>query len=98
MYMKNAEDNTILLGDEMDLYTDTLTACRVNWIAGEVPQGEVRCSAKTRYSQTEAEATAQALPDGRMRLTFDVPQRAVTAGQAVVLYCGEEVLGGGTIE
>ena len=95
---KNAEDNTILLGDETDLYTDTLTACRVNWIAGEVPQGEVRCSAKTRYSQTEAEATAQALPDGRMRLTFDVPQRAVTAGQAVVLYCGEEVLGGGTIE
>ena len=95
---KNAEDNTILLGDEMDLYTDTLTACRVNWIAGEVPPGEVRCSAKTRYSQTEAEAIAQALPDGRMRVTFDVPQRAVTAGQAVVLYCGEEVLGGGTIE
>lgn len=95
---KNAENNTILLGDEADLYTDTLTACRVNWIAGEVPQGEVRCSAKTRYSQTEAEATVQALPDGRMRVTFDVPQRAVTAGQAVVLYCGEEVLGGGTIE
>ena len=95
---KNAEDNTILLGDEADLYTDTLTACRVNWIAGEAPQGEMRCTAKTRYSQTEAEAAVQALADGRMRLTFDVPQRAVTAGQAVVLYAGEEVLGGGTIE
>ena len=95
---KNAEDNTILLGDEADLYTDTLTACRVNWIAGEAPRGEMRCTAKTRYSQTEAEAAVQALADGRMRLTFDVPQRAVTAGQAVVLYAGEEVLGGGTIE
>ncbi len=95
---KNAADNTILLGDESDLYTDTLTACRVNWIAGEAPQGILRCTAKTRYSQTEAEATVQALLDGRMRLTFDVPQRAVTAGQAVVLYRDEEVLGGGTIE
>lgn len=95
---KNADDNTILLGDEAELYTDTLSACRVNWIAGEVPAEPIRCTAKTRYSQTEADATAQALPDGRLRLTFDMPQRAVTAGQAVVLYGGEEVLGGGTIE
>ena len=95
---KNAADNTILLGDETDLYTRTLTACRVNWIAGAAPERPVRCTAKTRYSQSEAEATAEVLPDGRLRLTFDVPQRAVTAGQAVVLYDGEEVLGGGTIE
>lgn len=95
---KNAADNSILLGDEENLYTDTLTACRVNWCSGEVPAEPVRCSAKTRYSQTEAAATAEALPDGRLRLVFDVPQRAVTAGQAVVLYNGEEVLGGGTIE
>lgn len=95
---KNAADNTILLGDEEDLYTETLTACRVNWIAGSAPEGPVRCTAKTRYSQTEAAATAEALPDRRLRLVFDTPQRAVTAGQAVVLYDGEEVLGGGTIE
>ena len=95
---KNGDDNTILLGDEADLYTHTLTACRVNWIAGAAPAEPVRCTAKTRYSQTEAEAVAEALSDGRLRLTFDVPQRAVTAGQAVVLYDGEAVLGGGTIE
>ena len=95
---KNAADNTILLGDEEDLYTDTLNAGCVNWIAGAAPEGPIRCTAKTRYSQTEAAATVEALPDHRLRLVFDVPQRAVTAGQAVVLYCGEEVLGGGTIE
>ena len=95
---KNAADNSILLGDEADLYTDTLTACCVNWIAGDVPATEMHCTAKTRYSQIEAEAVARALPDGRLHLEFAVPQRAVTAGQAVVLYDGEEVLGGGTIE
>lgn len=95
---KNAQDNTILLGDEADLYTDTLTAGCFNWIAGGAPREAIRCTAKTRYSQTEAEAIAEALPDGRLRLRFDAPQRAVTAGQAVVLYRGEEVLGGGTIE
>ena len=95
---KNAAENTILLGDEADLYTNTLTACRVNWISGAAPEQPIRCTAKTRYSQTEAEAVAEALPDGRLRLTFDAPQRAVTAGQAVVLYDGEAVLGGGTIE
>lgn len=95
---KNAEDNTILLGDEEDLYTDTLTACRVNWCSGHAPAEPIRCTAKTRYSQTEAAATAEALPEGRLRLVFDEMQRAVTAGQAVVLYNGDEVLGGGTIE
>ena len=95
---KNAADNTILLGDNADLFTDTLTARDVNWISGETPPTPVRCTAKTRYSQTEAACTAAPLPDGRLRLTFDEPQRAITAGQAVVLYDGEEVLGGGTIE
>ena len=46
----------------------------------------------------EAPALAEPLPDGRVRLTFDEPQRAITAGQAAVLYDGDEVLGGGTIE
>ena len=55
-------------------------------------------TAKTRYSQTEAAATVHPLSDGRIRVEFDVPQRAITAGQAVVLYDGEQVLGGGTIE
>lgn len=95
---KNAEDNTILLGDNEELFTNTLTATRFNWIAMECPSESIRCTAKTRYSQVEAEATVTPLADGRVQVTFDMPQRAITAGQAVVLYDGEKVVGGGTIE
>ena len=95
---KNVQDNTILLGDNEELFTSVLTADRVNWISGETPASPLRVTAKTRYSQTEAAATVHPLPDGRIRVEFDVPQRAITAGQAVVLYDGEQVLGGGTIE
>ena len=95
---KNVQDNTILLGDNEELFTSVLTADRVNWISGETPASPLRVTAKTRYSQTEAAAAVHPLPDGRIRVEFDVPQRAITAGQAVVLYDGEQVLGGGTIE
>ena len=95
---KNVQDNTILLGDNEELFTSVLTADRVNWISGETPASPLRVTAKTRYSQTETAATVHPLPDGRIRVEFDMPQRAITAGQAVVLYDGEQVLGGGTIE
>ena len=96
---KNAADNTILLGDNEDLFTDTLTASRVNWIAGAPPEAPVRCTAKARYSQqVDAPCTVYPLEDRAIRVVFDRPQRAVTAGQAVVLYNGDEVLGGGTVE
>ena len=95
---KNGANNTIVLGDNDRLFRRELTANRVNWIAGEAPAAPFRCTAKTRYSQVEAPALAEPLPEGRVRLTFDEPQRAITAGQAAVLYDGDEVLGGGTIE
>lgn len=95
---KHEADNTVVLGDNDRLFRRELTACRVNWIAGEAPAAAFRCTAKTRYSQVEAPALAEPLPKGRVRLTFDEPQRAITAGQAAVLYDGDEVLGGGTIE
>ena len=95
---KHEADNTVVLGDNDRLFRTELTANRVNWIAGPAPEGAFRCTANTRYSQAETPALAEPLCDGRLHLTFDEPQRAVTAGQAVVLYDGEEVLGGGTIE
>ncbi len=95
---KDPSANTVTLGDNDRLYRRTLTACAVNWISGEAPAAPIRCTAKTRYSQIDTPATATPLPDGRLRLDFDEPQRAITAGQAAVLYDGDAVLGGGTIE
>jgi len=94
---KNAADNTVLLGDDAELFSSALLASDVNWIE-PAPEGSLRVTAKTRYSQTEAPAEVAPLADGTVRVTFDVPQRAVTAGQAVVFYDGERVVGGGTIE
>ena len=61
-------------------------------------RGPVRAVAKVRYRQPDQPCVAAPLPDGRVRLEFDAPQRAITPGQATVLYLGDEVLGGGTIE
>ena len=68
----------------------------MNWVAGEVPGGPIRVKAKTRYRQREEPAWAYPV-EGGVRLEFDAPQRAVTPGQAAVLYDGDTVLGGGTV-
>ena len=94
---KDGASNTIVLGPNEHLFTRTLTADRVNWISIPELTAPLRVTAKTRYSQREAAATVAPLPEGRIRVTFDEPQRAITAGQAVVLYDGEKVVGGGTI-
>jgi tRNA-specific 2-thiouridylase len=94
---KNVADNTVVLAPETALYTRRLWAEDFNWIAGDVPTQPVRAAARTRYSAKEAPATVTVRSDGRVEILFDEPQRAVTEGQAVVLYSGDEVLGGGTI-
>lgn len=92
------EHNTVTLGTEDGLFSRELTADSFNWISGEPPKGKIRCLAKIRYRHKEQPAEAEALPDGRVRIVFDEPQRAITAGQSAVLYDGDTVLGGGTIE
>lgn len=91
-------ENTVVLTPEADLYRRTLTAREVNWIAGEAPDAPIRLWARTRYSAKEAPATVTPLPDARVRVVFDEPQRAITEGQSVVFYDGDEVIGGGTID
>lgn len=95
---KDRDRNAIVLGDDAALYASSLLASHVNWISGQIPAVPVRCAAKTRYSQVETPCIAYPLPGDELRVVFDLPQRAITAGQAVVLYDGDEVLGGGTIE
>lgn len=94
---KDVENNTVVLAPESALYIRRLWADGFNWISGETPADPVRCAARTRYSAKEAPATVTVCDDGRVEIVFDEPQRAVTEGQAVVLYSGDEVLGGGTI-
>lgn len=94
---KNAAGNTVTLGPDSALYTRDLTAEEMNWISIPSLDGPMAVTAKTRHSQREAAALAEPLPEGRVRVVFQEPQRAVTPGQAVVLYDGRSVVGGGTI-
>lgn len=93
----NAATNTVVLGGKGALYRQELTAQRFRWISGQSPRGSIRCKAKIRYRHIEQPATATPLADGAVKVVFDVPQRAITPGQAVVLYDGDVVLGGGVI-
>lgn len=94
---KNARDNTVTLGENGDLMSTSLLAGDVNLISVETLTAPMRVQAKIRYNQKEQDAVVSPAENGNIRVDFDVPQRAVTSGQAVVLYSGETVIGGGTI-
>ena len=93
----NAADNTVTLGEAADLMRRDAAVTDFNWIAGEAPASPIRCKAKLRYRQVEQPATVTPRADGSVEILFDEPQRAVTPGQAAVLYDGDVVLGGGTV-
>lgn len=100
---KDLEKNILYVvqGDKhYSLYSSALTASSVNWIAGsdKLPQGPFKCTAKFRYRQPDQGVTLTAQEDGTLFVEFDQPQKAITPGQAVVFYDGEQCLGGGTIE
>ena len=95
---KDMEKHTVTVGPESALYSRELTASDFNWLSIPEPDRPLRATARTRYRQKEYAATARPLDGSRVRLVFDRPQRAITPGQALVLYDGDLVLGGGTIE
>ena len=99
LYVKriDAAENRVVLSGNDALFSRELTANDFNWIAYDVPPRELRATARVRYHQREQAATVTVLEDGHVHLVFDEPQRAITPGQAVVLYDGDTVLGGGTI-
>ena len=99
LYVKriDAQENRVVLSGNDALFSRELTANDFNWIAYDVPPRELRATARVRYHQREQAATVMVLEDGYVHLVFDEPQRAITPGQAVVLYDGDTVLGGGTI-
>ena len=91
------ENNTVILGENEDLMKREVLVRNFNWISGEVPEGPLRCSAKTRYRMKDQPAVIYPLEDGGARIVFDEPQRAITRGQSAVAYDGDVVLGGGEI-
>jgi tRNA-specific 2-thiouridylase len=94
---KCAEDNTIVLSDESGLMSNSFLADDFNWIMYDGIEKPIRIKAKIRYSHEEQWAVAENADNGMIHIVFDEPQRAITKGQAVVLYDGEYVVGGGTI-
>lgn len=92
------QNNTVMLGKNEDLFTDTADVSDFNWISGKCPDHELRCKAKIRYRQAEQWATVTPSGENAVHIVFDNAQRAVTPGQAAVLYDGDVVLGGGTIQ
>ncbi len=94
---KDAAANTVTLGRNEDTFSPALVADRVNWMAIDTPTAPTAVTVKTRYTQLETPAVVHPQPDGTIRVVFDSPVRAITPGQAVVLYDGDTVLGGGRI-
>ncbi|MDR2952024.1 MAG: tRNA 2-thiouridine(34) synthase MnmA [Treponema sp.] len=94
---KSLSNNTVTLGPDSALYKKTLTANDINLIACADLKKPMRVTVKTRYSQEAQPALAEQTGDDSFVVEFDSPQRAITPGQAAVLYDGDAVVGGGTI-
>ena len=91
-------ENTVTLSDNDALFARTLEADGVNFIPFDRLNTPLRVQAKARYRHGAQSAVVEQIGENRIRVTFDRPQRAMTPGQAVVLYDGEIVVGGGTID
>lgn len=96
----NGKNNSIVLGDNEDLFKNELYAHSVNMI--DIPYAEHKepriVSAKIRYSSKPSKAKVIFLGDDRIKVEFEEPQRAITKGQSVVFYDGDVLVGGGVIE
>ena len=93
---KDVESNRVILGREHDLYTKRVLVKNPNFIPFDTLESDIRVTAKLRYSQNDSVCTVHPVEDGLV-LEFDEPQRAVTPGQSAVLYDGDVVIGGGSI-
>ena len=98
---KDLERNVLIAVQGSDhplLFSNALTAEQLHWINGRPASDEFCCTAKTRYRQPDQTCRVMLGDNGLCKVVFDKPQRAVTPGQSVVFYQGEDCLGGGVIE
>lgn len=94
--LKILPNHDVLVGGHDGLMGAELELQNTDWLC-DAPQEPLRAEVRMRYRHPPAEATVHPMGDGRFRVVFDAPQRAITPGQAAVVYRGEEVLGGGFI-
>lgn len=93
----NAENNTVVLCDNDELFSKELTAKNINLISVDSITQPMRVKAKVRYRHAAQWATVTQEDSDTLKVIFDEPQRAITKGQAIVLYDGDTVVGGGEI-
>jgi tRNA-specific 2-thiouridylase len=87
----------VVVGTKEQTYDTELIAVGLNWITIDAPEYSITVKAKIRYRHAEAEATVEPRESTQIYVKFSLPQAAITPGQAIVFYDGDEVLGGGTI-
>jgi len=91
------EKNRVIVGNDDALRTTSFAVQDANWVSVGLPLGPIRAQVKIRHKHEPAAATVEPLSASTGRVAFDVPQRAVTPGQAAVFYDGDRVLGGAWI-
>ncbi|NGX30752.1 MAG: tRNA-specific 2-thiouridylase MnmA [Chlamydiae bacterium] len=94
----DAKTNTIFLGSKEECFFEGCVITNVNWIYQVSERDTIECSIKVRSRGKEAVGTISVLQNDQALVQFEVPQMAVTEGQAAVFYQGEYVIGGGWIE
>jgi tRNA-specific 2-thiouridylase len=95
---KNLKKNILIVTrNKKDLFKKELVAKKVNWISGKKPKLPLKIKAKIRYRHKPSLATIHKIQNTKYKILFSSPQRAVTPGQSVVFYQGQELLGGGII-
>ena len=98
---KDLKENVLYVGQGHEhpwLFSNHLRAGQLSWVSGVAPEPGRKLTAKVRYRQQDQECTVQEISNDHLVVKFDHPQRAVTAGQSVVLYDGDNCLGGGIID
>lgn len=95
---KDVDNNKVILGFNDDLFKKEVNVKNISFTACERLDKPERLCAKIRYNQKEQPATVTQTDENHFTIVFDEPQRAITKGQAAVLYDGDTVVGGGTIE